>query len=120
MTDARLPLPVTPRLALAAAAGSLLGAAVCGYLLGRAHDDVREVVGTAHSAENAISIETDDWTYGVPLDVVWYDGTGARHTGGRPACLPPSRQVIEGIRFAAVPVEVHGGYHRQVVTVFCP
>lgn len=103
----------------ALAVGAVAAAAVLGYAVGAANDDVFETVGTAHSAEQAISIQTDDWTYGVPLDVPWIDAQGALHDGGRPDCLPPSDAPLESIRFAAVPVEVRGSGYRQVVTVFC-
>lgn len=77
------------------------------------------LTGDAHSAEGAISIETADWTYGVPLDgVAWISDTGVWHEGGRPDCLQPSDVSIP-VRFAAVEVTVEGSTWRPVVWVSC-
>lgn len=77
------------------------------------------LTGEAHSAEGAISIETDDWTYGVPLDgVSWTDAGGSWHDDGRPECLPPSQQPIP-VTFAAVEVTVEGVTWRPVVWIRC-
>ena len=76
------------------------------------------LTGRAGAAEGAISIETDDWTYGVPLDgVSWTDETGTWHDGGRPACLAPG--VTRKVRFAAVKVTVEGTTWRPVVWISC-
>lgn len=75
-------------------------------------------VGRADAAEGAISIETDDWTYAVPLEgVTWIDEQGTRWTSGRPSCLAPG--VSRQIRFAAVTVTVDGATWRPVVWVSC-
>lgn len=75
--------------------------------------------GEAHSAEGAISIETSDWTYGLPLDGVrWVDGSGSWHEDGRPECLMPSEQTIP-VTFAAAEVTVEGVSWRPVVWVSC-
>jgi hypothetical protein len=74
--------------------------------------------GRADAAEGAISIETGDWTYSVPLDgVTWLDATNTWHDEGRPECLAPgaSREV----EFAAVEVNVRGVTWRPVVWVSC-
>ena len=74
--------------------------------------------GRADAAPGAISIETDDWTYSVPLDgVTWIDEAGSSHDSGRPDCLAPgaSRQ----IRFAAVETTIEGTTWRPVVWVSC-
>lgn len=76
------------------------------------------LTGTASAAEGAISIETGEWTYGVPLDGVrWVDRLGVQHGDGRPECLEPgpARQV----KFAAVEVTVGGVTWRPVVWVSC-
>lgn len=74
--------------------------------------------GRADAAEGAISIETGDWTYGVPLDgVSWTDEMGTWHDGGRPDCLAPG--ISRQIRFAAVEVTVEGATWRPVVWISC-
>ena len=80
---------------------------------------VQILTGEAHSAEGAISIETSDWTYGVPLDgVSWTDANGSWHDDGRPECLPPSQDTIP-VTFAAVEASVEGNTWRPVVWVSC-
>lgn len=79
----------------------------------------RNLTGEAHSAEGAISIETGEWTYGVPLDgVSWTDANGSWHDDGRPECLPPSQETFP-VTFAAVEVTVEGVTWRPVVWVSC-
>jgi hypothetical protein len=74
--------------------------------------------GRADAAEGAISIETGDWTYSVPLEgVTWIDAQGSRHDSGRPDCLAPG--VSRQIRFAAVETTVEGVTWRPVVWVSC-
>jgi hypothetical protein len=78
------------------------------------------LTGEAQAAEGAISIVTDDWTYGVPLDgVSWTDRDGTWHDKGRPDCLAPSGQSIP-IRFAALEVTIDGQTWRPVVWIGCP
>jgi hypothetical protein len=96
-------------------AGVLLIGVVLGYWIGTGRSGVSEHVGRAYATDAQIGIETDDWTYSVPLDVYWRDPIGTWHSG-RPSCLPPG--VDRDVRFAAVPVEVGIGF-RQVVAVFC-
>jgi hypothetical protein len=73
--------------------------------------------GMAQSAEGAISVESDGWFYGIPMDVAWTDRQNSWHERGRPDCLPPSAAPIP-IRFSAV--EVNAGVQwRQVVWVDC-
>lgn len=74
--------------------------------------------GEAYSAEGAISIQSGDHTYGVPLDVSWTDTDGNWHTRGRPDCLQPSQQTIP-VKFAAIEVTVQGVTWRPVVWVSC-
>jgi hypothetical protein len=65
------------------------------------------------------SISTSDWTYSLPTEgIVWVDGTGARHDGGRPDCLAPGTSTQ--IRFAAVETRVEGATWRAVVWIACP
>jgi predicted small lipoprotein YifL len=74
--------------------------------------------GRADAGETAISISTDDWTYGVPSDgVTWIDKDGSLHDTGRPDCLAPG--VSRQIRFAAVQVTVQGSTWRPVIWVSC-
>ncbi len=80
---------------------------------------VQILTGEAYSAEGAISIETGDWTYAVPLGGVrWTDANGASHESGRPECLPPAEETIP-VTFAAVEVTVEGVTWRPVVWVSC-
>lgn len=90
-----------------------------GYLIGTVRSGVSIHSGMASSAEGAIGIEADGWTYGIPLDVRWEDRTGTFHYGGRPACLPPSDEPVGPITFAAVEVSVGSSTWRQVVWVSC-
>ncbi len=74
--------------------------------------------GRADAAEGAIMIETDDWTYSVPLDgVTWVDSIGAVHTSGRPECLAPG--VTRQVKFVAPEVNIGGANLRPVVWVSC-
>ena len=74
--------------------------------------------GTAQSAEGAISIQTDDWTYAMPLDnVMWIDRATTVHDRGRPDCLPPG--VSRLTRFAYVEVTIEDSTWRPVVWVDC-
>jgi hypothetical protein len=74
--------------------------------------------GMAHSAEGAISVESDGWFYGIPMDIAWTDQQNSFHERGRPACLPPSADLIP-IRFSAVEVSAEAVQWRQVVWVDC-
>jgi hypothetical protein len=86
-------------------------------LVARVQPTIRN--GLAHSAEGAISIETTDWTYGVPLDgITWVDSANSWHEGGRPDCLPPATDTIS-VRFASVEVTVEKQTWRPVVWVDC-
>ena len=77
------------------------------------------LTGQAHSADGAISIETGEWTYAVPLDgVQWVDAEGVWHDNGRPECLPPAAQPLP-VTFAAVEVTIEGTTWRPVVWVDC-
>ena len=70
------------------------------------------------SAEGAVSIEADGWTYGVPMDVAWVGADGSFHDGGRPDCLPPGG-TDQAVRFASVDLSVQGVGWRPVVWVSC-
>jgi len=99
---------------------ALVAGAALGYWFGTSRSGVSEHVGDAYSADTQIGIQTEDWTYDVPLDVRWTDADGGWHEGSRPECLPPSDSgVLSEIRFAAVPVETRGIGFRQVIAVFC-
>jgi hypothetical protein len=70
------------------------------------------------SAPEAISIEADGWTYGVPTDVAWVDNDGSFHDHGRPDCLP-AEGTTQSVRFASVDVNLDGAGWRAVVWVSC-
>lgn len=92
--------------------------AMVAFLLARA-SAVTVLSGEAHSADNAISIFTDDWTYSVPLEgVTWVDTNNTWHEQGRPECLPPSTETIP-VTFATVQVTIEGATWRPVVWVSC-
>ena len=65
------------------------------------------------------SVEAEGWTYGVPSDVMWMDGTGTWHDGGPVECLPPHASQVR-IRFAAVDVTIRGTSWRPIVWIQCP
>jgi hypothetical protein len=90
-----------------------------GFLIGSARAGVSLHTGVASSTEQTIGIETDGWTYGIPLDIRWEDATGTAHFGGRPDCLPPSNTEVGPITFAAIEVSIGGSTWRQVVWVSC-
>lgn len=106
-------------LAVLMMAASALLLASCAAAPAPSSQAARILTGQAHSAEGAISIETGDWTYAVPLDgVSWTDWNGVWHDSGRPECLPPSEQTIP-VTFAAVEVNVEGMTWRPVVWISC-
>ena len=75
--------------------------------------------GDAHAAEGAISIETGDWTYAVPLDgVTWVSADGVWNDSGRPDCLSPRNGTVR-VRFAAAEVTIDGTTWRPVIWVDC-
>jgi hypothetical protein len=74
--------------------------------------------GIPSSAEGAISVEADGWTYSIPIDVFWVDAQGTLHDGDRPECLPPEG-TNQAVRFASVDVTAEGTSWRQVVWVAC-
>jgi hypothetical protein len=111
-------LDTTARRVLAGGIALLAAGAALGYWIGTSRGGVSEYMGDAYSTELQIGIQTEDWSYEVPLDVQWTDAQGGWHSGSRPECLPPSG-VLPDVRFAAVPVETRGMGFRQVVAIFC-
>lgn len=106
-------LPVA--IALVVLAGALVGA----YYLGSTRPVVAIHTAIPSSAEGAISVEADGWTYGIPLDGVdWVDSTNSWHDRGRPECLPPTG-TTRPVTFGAVAVTVEGTTWRPVVWVSC-
>ena len=95
-------------------------AALAAWLLAGATRQVVSVhTAVPSSAEGAISIEADGWTYGVPLDGVrWIDETNTWHQDGRPDCLPAAGTALP-VTFGAVEVTVEGVGWRPVVWVDC-
>ena len=101
-------LPFVILIAIALAAGYVIAT--------RSSATIR--TGRADAAEGAISISTDDWTYGVPVGgVAWTDKTGSWHEDGRPDCLQPG--TTHQIRFASVEATVAEITWRPVVWVDC-
>jgi ribose 1,5-bisphosphokinase PhnN len=97
-----------------------VSAALAAWLLiGATHQTVSIHTAVPSSAEGAISIEADGWTYGVPLDGVrWIDETNTWHQDGRPDCLPAAGTTLP-VTFGAVEVTVEGVGWRPVVWVDC-
>lgn len=90
-----------------------------GFYLGTLGSQASVHTGVPSSAEGAISIEADGWTYSVPLDgVAWIDDGGVRHDSGRPTCLPVEG-TTEAVRFGAVTVALESSTWRPVVWVDC-
>jgi len=103
---------------LTALGAVLVVAAATGFAAGTWRFGPSIHTGMAHSAEGAISVESDGWFYGVPMDVAWTDVQNSFHERGRPDCLPPSADLIP-IRFSAVEVSAQGVQWRQVVWIDC-
>jgi len=104
--------------ALAIAAGLLLAGCEVSVTDQASSSNVTFHTGVPLSAEGAISVEADGWTYSIPLDVMWVDAQGSLHDGDRPACLP-AEGATAPVRFASVDVTVEGTSWRQVVWVAC-
>jgi hypothetical protein len=97
----------------------LVGALAGWLLVGATRQAVSIHTAVPSSAEGAISIEADGWTYGVPLDGVrWIDANNTWHEDGRPDCLP-AMGTTHPVTFAAVEVTVGGATWRPVVWVDC-
>jgi hypothetical protein len=97
----------------------LIGALVVAYFIGTLRPMVAVHTAVPSSAEGAISVEADGWTYSVPLDgVEWFDSTGAMHDAGRPDCLPVGG-TTRAVTFGSVEVTHNGGGWRAVVWVDC-
>ena len=95
-------------------------AVIAAYHAGSLRSAVGYHTAVPSSAEGAVSIETDGWTYGLaaPDGVAWTDSLGSLHEGGRTDCLPASG-TTEPVRFAAVEVTIEGGTWRPIVWVDC-
>jgi hypothetical protein len=102
---------LVPRLGVAAVV-------LIAYYVGTLRPNIAVHTGTGFSAESAVSVEVDGWTYSVPRDdITWIDHLGAWHDSGRPACLPVGETVT--VTFGAVGVTKDGSTWRQVVWVDC-
>jgi hypothetical protein len=95
-------------------------ALIVAYYAGSLRAGVSYHTAVPSSAEGAVSIEADGWTYGLdaPDGVAWTDAHGSFHEGGRPDCLPATG-TTEVVRFAAVEVTIEGGTWRPIVWVDC-
>ncbi len=100
-----------------------VGVFVLGIAVGVAIDGSRDgswIEGRAQLGDNQVSIETDDWTYGVEASVPeWIDAQGTHHEGGWPACLDGPVGSTRNVRFIATPVRVEGVGFRAIVAVDC-
>lgn len=95
-------------------------AVVIAYAAGSLRPAISFHTAVPMSAEGAVSIEADGWTYGLaaPDGVAWTDTSGAVHEGGRPDCLPPEG-TTEPVRFATTEVTIDGTTWRPIVWVDC-
>jgi len=95
-------------------------AVVVAYYAGSLRPAVSYHTAVPSSAEGAVSIEADGWTYGLfaPDGVAWTDSHGAFHDGGRPDCLPPDG-TTEVVRFATVDVTIDARSWRPIIWVDC-
>ena len=96
----------------------LVAVAALAYYAGTARAGISIQTAVAASGEAAITIVTADWSYDVPLDVTWFDGTGGMHSGSRPACLPPG-QFDKSVTFGSIEGTRDGVTWRAVVWVDC-
>jgi hypothetical protein len=97
----------------------VVGAILVAYYLGTLRPSVQLHSGEAHSAEGAITLEADGWSYNVPLDgLMWRSVSGVLNMNGRPDCLPPTG-TTERVRFGAVEMTIDGTTWRPVVWVDC-
>lgn len=94
---------------------ALLAAA---FYLGSTRPTLAMHTAVPSSAQGAISIEADGWTYSVPLDGVEWIDVGGWHESGRPSCLPPEG-TTRAVTFASVQVSAEGSTWRPVVWVDC-
>jgi hypothetical protein len=110
---------ISPFFIVGCAVGALVVGMAAYILVGVARPAIATHVGIPSSAEGAISIEADGWTYSVPLDgVAWIDSTNSWRDGDRPECLPPTG-TTRPVTFGAVEVTVEGSTWRPVVWVDC-
>jgi len=95
-------------------------ALVVGFLVGTWRTGATVQTGRADLQEGGGgSISTDDWTYGFDPGVTWVDSQNTWHHGDDlPECLAATRSV-EGLRFAAIEVNVEGSTWRPVVWIDC-
>jgi hypothetical protein len=97
----------------------VVAAVLVAYYVGTLRPNIGIHTGTGTSAEGAITLEADGWSYGVPReDVVWIDDRGTFHMSGRPDCLPATGASVTA-RFGAVEVTYEGSTWREVVWVDC-
>lgn len=97
----------------------LAAALAAAFLFGTTRPAVAIHSGVPSSAEGAISVDADGWTYGIPLDgVQWIDSRNSWHDRGRPECLPPTG-TTRPVTFGAVEATVQGVTWRPVVWVDC-
>ena len=95
-------------------------AVVVAYYAGTLRTAISYHTAVPSSAEGAVSIEADGWTYGLPAPdgVDWTDQNGAFHDGGRPDCLPPEG-ATRSVRFATIEVTINGMTWRPIIWVDC-
>ena len=100
---------------------ALAGAITLGFFSYQAGQHSGQTVtvrhGIAHSSGYQADVESDGWTYNVPLDVSWYGG-GTFHEGGTPPCLTKPAGRIP-MTFGTVSYYQSGALNRLVVWVRC-
>ena len=104
------------------AVATLLLGLVAGYVAGHERSSMHEAEVACMSAPGSISCgpvdSPGDAEYGVPLDVAWTKN-GTFHSGGRPACLPPTGRGTVQVHVTWTEVETGGIRWKQVVGVHC-
>ena len=95
-------------------------AVVVAYYAGSLRPAIGYHVGVPSSAENALSIEADGWTYGsgAPGGIPWTSAAGVFTEGIRPDCLPAAGTNVP-VRFASIEVTVEGMTWRPIIWIDC-
>jgi hypothetical protein len=97
----------------------LIALVIVAYYLGTLRPTIAVHMAVPSSAEGAITVTADGWSYSIPLDgVEWIDASGSLHDGERPDCLPASGTDVP-VTFGSVDVSYQGSSWRAVVWVDC-
>ena len=96
----------------------VVAASVAGCAAGPVSPEVQTGRADVNADGTGGSIETSDWTYGLPTNgITWVDQQGALHDTGRPDCLVPGTSTE--VSFAAIRVQLGTETLRPVVWISC-